>query len=70
MATRPLHFLIGIQGTRRQEQRLSGVLARFAIPLSVARRWSITERADGELVSGNYFDVLGVRRCWAAFYVR
>jgi len=38
----------------------SGLLARFAIPLSVAGAGQ-TERADGELVSGNYFDVLGVR---------
>jgi putative ABC transport system permease protein len=38
----------------------SGLLARFAIPLSVAGVGE-TERADGELVSGNYFEVLGVR---------
>jgi predicted permease len=38
----------------------SGLLARFAIPLSVAGVGQ-TERADGELVSGNYFEVLGVR---------
>src|SRR5262247_2803273 len=38
----------------------SGLLARFAIPLSVAGAGE-TERADGELVSGNYFEVLGVR---------
>jgi putative ABC transport system permease protein len=38
----------------------SGLLARFAIPLSVAGEGQ-TERADGELVSGNYFEVLGVR---------
>src|SRR5262245_53759074 len=38
----------------------SGLLARFAIPLSVAGAGK-TERADGELVSGNYFEVLGVR---------
>src|SRR5262245_12029995 len=38
----------------------SGLLARFAIPLSVAGAGQ-TERADGELVSGNYFEVLGVR---------
>jgi putative ABC transport system permease protein len=36
----------------------SGLLARFAIPLSVAGIGQ-TERADGELVSGNYFEVLG-----------
>src|SRR6185369_6459211 len=38
----------------------SGVLARFAVPLSVAGEGS-TERANGELVSGNYFEVLGVK---------
>ena len=38
----------------------SGLLARFAISLSVAGEGQ-TERANGELVSGNYFDVLGVR---------
>jgi predicted permease len=38
----------------------SGVLARFAISLSVSGEGQ-TERANGELVSGNYFDVLGVR---------
>ncbi len=37
-----------------------GLLARFPIPLSVAGQGP-TERAYGELVSGNYFDVLGVR---------
>lgn len=38
----------------------SGLLARFAVSLSVAGEGQ-TERAEGELVSGNYFDVLGVR---------
>jgi predicted permease len=38
----------------------SGLLARYAIPLSVAGAGQ-TERADGELVSGDYFEVLGVR---------
>jgi len=38
----------------------TGLLARFAIPLSVSGEGQ-TERADGELVSGNYFEVLGVR---------
>src|SRR5262249_2314566 len=36
------------------------LLARFVTPLSVAGQGG-TERALGELVSGNYFDVLGVR---------
>ena len=38
----------------------SGLLARFAVPLSVSGEGQ-TERANGELVSGNYFEVLGVR---------
>ena len=38
----------------------AGLLARFAVPLSVAGEGQ-TERANGELVSGNYFEVLGVR---------
>jgi predicted permease len=37
----------------------SGLLARFAISLSVSGLGT-TERASGELVTGNYFDVLGV----------
>src|SRR2546426_5479984 len=37
----------------------SGLLARFNISLSVAGQGG-TERAEGELVSGNYFDLLGV----------
>src|SRR5258708_39687524 len=36
------------------------MLARFAIPASIASRGQ-TERGSGELVSGNYFDVLGLR---------
>jgi putative ABC transport system permease protein len=38
---------------------VSGMIARFAFAASVANRGQ-TERALGELVSGNYFDVLGV----------
>ena len=37
----------------------AGLLARFPVSLSVSGEGQ-TERADGELVSGNYFDVLGV----------
>ena len=36
-----------------------GVLARFATPLSMTQNGQ-TERINGELVSGNFFDVLGV----------
>src|SRR6204780_5022344 len=38
----------------------SGLLARFAIRASVSGQGQ-TELANGELVSGNYFEVLGVR---------
>jgi predicted permease len=44
---------------RAQSQVFSGLLARFHVPLNVAGQGS-TERASGELVSGNYFEVLGV----------
>jgi predicted permease len=38
----------------------SGLLARFAIPVTIASQGQ-TERGGGELVSGNYFEVLGVQ---------
>jgi predicted permease len=41
----------------------SGVLARFPLGMSVSYRGQ-TELASGDLVSGNYFEVLGVR-AWA-----
>jgi len=44
---------------RDQGRVFSGLLARFPLPMSVGYRGQ-TERADGEIVSGNYFDVLGV----------
>lgn len=45
---------------RDRNNVFSGLLARYPISLSVAGEGQ-TERADGELVSGNYFEVLGVR---------
>jgi predicted permease len=45
---------------RDRNNVFSGLLARFTVPLSVSSDGQ-TERANGELVSGNYFDVLGVR---------
>ena len=42
----------------RQNTALKGVAARVAIPLNVTLNGQ-TSRADGELVSGNYFEVLG-----------
>ena len=44
---------------RAQSRVFSGLLARYAVPVNVAGQGS-TERASGELVSGNYFEVLGV----------
>ena len=44
---------------RDRAEVFSGVLARFGFPVSVGYRGQ-TERAAGEVVSGNYFDVLGV----------
>ena len=44
---------------RDQNQVFSGILARFPVPVSVGYRGQ-TERAEGEIVSGNYFEVLGV----------
>lgn len=48
------------KGLRERNEVFSGLLARYAIPLSVSTKGQ-TERASGELVSGNYFEVLGVR---------
>src|SRR5258707_13374474 len=47
------------QELRDKNEVFAGLLARFPVSLSVAGEGQ-TERADGELVSGNYFDVLGV----------
>jgi predicted permease len=44
---------------RDRAPAFSGLLARYGLSLNVAANRE-TERADGELVSGNYFDVLGV----------
>jgi predicted permease len=48
------------KGLRDTNGVFSGMLARFAIPASIASHGQ-TERGAGELVSGNYFDVLGMR---------
>src|SRR5689334_9532855 len=45
---------------RERNNVFSGLLARFTVPLSFSSEGQ-TERANGELVSGNYFAVLGVR---------
>jgi predicted permease len=45
---------------RDQNQVFSGMLCRFGTQLSMSHAGQ-TERVMGELVSGNYYDVLGVR---------
>jgi len=45
---------------REHNQVFAGLLACFPLSLNVAGQGQ-TERADGELVSANYFEVLGVR---------
>ena len=45
---------------RDQNSVFDGVLARFPAPLTLITGGQ-AERVDGELVSGNYFDVLGIR---------
>src|SRR4051812_21558813 len=45
---------------RDQNTVFDGVLARFPAPLTLLTNGQV-ERVNGELVSGNYFDVLGVR---------
>jgi putative ABC transport system permease protein len=45
---------------RDQNHVFSGLLARFPTAMTVAWRGQ-SERLQGDLVSGNYFDVLGVR---------
>jgi len=47
------------KGLRDNNSVFSGVLARYGFSASVASRGQ-TDRASGELVSGNYFEVLGV----------
>ena len=48
------------KGLRDNNSVFSGVLGRFAFSASIASHGH-TERGSGELVSGNYFEVLGVR---------
>ncbi|MGC1485584.1 MAG: ABC transporter permease [Candidatus Acidiferrum sp.] len=47
------------KGLRDTNKVFSGILARYTFSASVASHGQ-TDRASGELVSGNYFDVLGV----------
>src|SRR5574338_735232 len=45
---------------RDKNQVLAGVVARFPTPVTMTYKGQ-SERANGELVTGNYFDVLGVK---------
>jgi predicted permease len=45
---------------RDRNDVFAGVLARFPLALTAVWR-GVSERANGDLVSGNYFDVLGVQ---------
>jgi putative ABC transport system permease protein len=48
------------KGLRDNNSVFSGILARFTFSASVANHGQ-TDRGSGELVSGNYFEVLGVQ---------
>jgi predicted permease len=48
------------KGLRDNNSVFSGILARYGFSASVASQGQ-TDRASGEVVSGNYFDVLGVQ---------
>jgi predicted permease len=45
---------------RNRNEVFAGVLARFQMSMTVGWK-GVAERADGDLVSGNYFEVLGVK---------
>jgi predicted permease len=47
---------------------VNGMLARFAFDASIASRGETAERGLGELVSGNYFDVLGVHPAFGRLF--
>ncbi len=53
---------------RDRNQVFSGVIARASAPVSVSYRGQ-TERARAEMVSGNFFDVLGVRPALGRLFV-
>ena len=53
------------KGLRDTNSVFSGILARYGFSASVASRGQ-TDRASGEVVTGNYFEVLGsAARDWA-----
>ena len=52
----------------RDSTAVAGMLARFAFEASIASHGQ-TERGLGELVSGNYFDVLGVQPAFGRLFI-
>jgi predicted permease len=48
------------KGLAKNTSVFDGVIARYEFPASIAS-YGQTDRGSGELVTGNYFDVLGVR---------
>ena len=55
-------------GLRDQNDVLSGLVAYFQGPFSLSDG-TRTERVIGQMVSGNYFDVLGVRPALGRFFI-
>lgn len=55
------------KGLRDNTSRVSGMLARFAFSASISSRGQ-TERGLGEVVSGNYFEVLGVQPAFGRLF--
>ena len=54
---------------REHNEVFSGLLARFPVAISMSFQGQ-TERSDGELVSGNYFEVLGVKAALGRTFTR
>ncbi len=57
------------KGLRDRNSVFSGILARYGFSASVANHGQ-TDRASGEVVSGNYFDVLGVRPAFGRVFTQ
>jgi putative ABC transport system permease protein len=55
------------KGLRDGTSAVSGMLARFAFNASISSRGQ-TERGTGELVSGNYFEVLGMQPAFGRLF--
>jgi predicted permease len=57
------------KGLRDKNSVFSGILARYGFSASVSNHGQ-TDRAVGEVVSGNYFDVLGVQPAMGRLFTR